>query len=157
RLVVGIATRETEEHCLASIRGRTVRAVEALARAYRTARQRGLPADDGVGERERVAVWVACTRSEATLWATAVELARRTAGEQLALWECAEAIAAEAASAWGVADPAGAGPAVDEDVSSRPVVPAEPGERRRAFPEVGWQPPRPALPRALAALAHDAA
>ncbi len=157
RLVVGLATPATEGACLDAIRGRTVRAVLAIVAAFRAA---GGPGgangeeDDEVCE--RVGVRVHCTRHEALLWSAAVELARRTAGEELALWECAERIAAEAASAWG-APPACEG-------ADGPAGPADPealglehGLRERAFPGVGWRARMGELPAEIAALAHATA
>ncbi len=113
RRVVGLATPETEAACLATVRGRTVRAVEAIVRAVKEA---GAPGSPGAGEaggaipededddEERVAVRLACSVREAGLWVAALELARRMAGESLPVWRCAEWIAAEAASALGAAD-----------------------------------------------------
>jgi hypothetical protein len=160
RLVAALARRETEGACLETIRGRTLRAVEAIVRAFREAEQRGPAPIDGEEDSaaDRVAVWLACTRREAALWAIAVELARRTAGEELAEWECAEAIAAEAASAWGAASAGdGRGPDREPDAAAPDAAAIEPGERHRAFPEVEWPCGSRGLPKRLAALAHDAA
>jgi len=159
RLVVGLATPETEAACLATIRGRTVRAVEAIVRAFRSA-EPGAPlaGEEESAVSERVAVWLSCTRREAALWSAAVELARRTAGEALPLWECAEAIAAEAASAWGTGEADGApepapraGPAESDEGA------AEPGLRDQAFPGLVWEIRAQALPAPLAALAGEIA
>jgi hypothetical protein len=90
RLIVGVVTPENEAACLETVRGRTVRAVKALLRTV-------APADESPTEtseeEDRVAVRVACSPRVATKWAAALELARRMAGEELAAWECAEAIA----------------------------------------------------------------
>jgi len=51
---------------------------------------------DGGGERVRVRI--PCSPELARKWAVACELARRVAGEELPVWACAEAIAAECAS-----------------------------------------------------------
>ena len=154
RLVAGLATPATEAACLAAIHGRTVRAVLAIVAAFRAAGGRGQASeaehDQGC---ERIGVRLHCTRREALLWSAAVELARRTAGEELALWECAERIAAEAASAWGAAVPC-EGP----DGSDAPLVPEptdpEHGLRQRAFPGIGWRARTGALPAEIAALAR---
>jgi hypothetical protein len=163
RLVAGLATPETEQACLATVRGRTVRAVEAIVRAFRESE--GLAADEGEGDEDgfedagRVKVRLACTDREATLWAAAVELARRVAGESLPLWRCAEAVAAEAASAWGASDASGASePEPGAAQASEEAPEPEHGLRRRAFPGFAWTgPARSALPGPIAALAHRAA
>ncbi|MEN8162416.1 MAG: HNH endonuclease signature motif containing protein, partial [Myxococcota bacterium] len=98
RRVVAVATPETDEACLASVRGRTVRAVEAMLAAL----ARGEPAADE-GEDGRARVHVPCAPEVVGRWPVAVELARRVAGEALPLWAGAEAVAAEAASALGPA------------------------------------------------------
>jgi hypothetical protein len=101
RKIVAIATPENEAACLETLRGRTVWAVDAIVAALKEAEGREIAGDDGdsgVGE-DPVEVRVACTAREAGMWHAAVELARRVAGEQLPVWACAEAIAAEAASA----------------------------------------------------------
>jgi hypothetical protein len=96
-----------------------------------------------------------CTRREARLWSEAVELARRTAGEELALWECAERIAAEAASAWGA--PAAREGSGGTDEQSLPGSPgSEHGLRKRAFPHLGWRARRRAIPAEIASLADGA-
>jgi hypothetical protein len=98
RLIVGVVTPENEAACLVTVRGRTVRAVEASLRAVAPAD--GSPAETSQ-EEDRVAVRVACSPRVATKWAAALELARRMAGENLSAAECAEAIAAECVSAVG--------------------------------------------------------
>jgi len=97
RMIVGIVTPENEAACLETVRGRTVRAVEALLLAVTPAD--GSPAEQS--QEERVAVCVPCSPRVATKWAAALELARRMAGEELSAWECAEAVAAECVSALG--------------------------------------------------------
>ena len=100
RMIVGVVSPENEAACLETVRGRTVRAVEALLRMV-------APAEEGlaeISEEDRVAVRVVCSPRVATKWAAALELARRMAGENLSSAECAEAIAAECASAVGRAD-----------------------------------------------------
>ncbi len=92
RKVVAHATPENEEAVLATVRGRSVQAVEILLRAAFPS-ERATTADD-----ERVSVRVRCSPEVSTKWVAALELARRVAGESLPTWECAEAIAAECAS-----------------------------------------------------------
>jgi hypothetical protein len=171
RLVVGLATPETDETCLATIRGRSVRAVEAIVAAFREAAG---AADPGSEATERVRVRLACTPQEGLLWRAAVELARRVAGEELPLWQCAEAIAAEAASACGVLPssgvteagsdlpaPALAAPgvyayeveAVASDATSQE---PEDGRRHVAFPGLAWSAPLGSLPAEFAALVREA-
>jgi hypothetical protein len=91
RKVVAVATPETDAACLETVRGRSVRAVEALVGALR---------GDAEPE-EKVRVSMECSPRVATKWAAAVELARRVAGEELPDWEAAEAVAAEGASEVG--------------------------------------------------------
>jgi hypothetical protein len=107
RKIVAIATPENDEACLETVRGRSVRAVEAMIEALRAVEE---PAGvtEGTEDEERVRVRIDCSPGVATKWAAAVELARRASGEQLSTWEAAEAIAADAASALGA-------PEVEED------------------------------------------
>jgi hypothetical protein len=183
RKVVGLATPETEAACLETVRGRTVRAVEAIVAAVKAAERPGGaeagPAGDPPGEQDAedpeasVPVRIPCTPREAGMWQAAVELARRVSGEALPVWACAEAIAAEAASAWGVptelaieaapaASPGHPGAprrwpdpaAPPRDASAR----HEHGLRERAFPRLRWRPVGPAPPAPeVAALARGAA
>jgi hypothetical protein len=178
RRVVGVVTPETQAACLEAVRGRTVRAVEAIVAAVREAQGRAIAApgpgpeegrEGAAGGAERVPVRLPCTRREAELWLAACELARRMAGEELAVWECADRVAAEAASALGVVpqpvaqaegagqraapDACGSSPAND---AGRPpdVDPNEHGLRERAFPGLAWASVRGGLPAHLAALAE---
>ncbi len=135
RLIVGVVTPENEAACLETVRGRTVRAVEALLRAVAAAD--GSPAETSQDE-DRVAVRVACSPRVATKWAAALELARRMAGENLSAWECAEAIAAECSSAAEGAE------ALDSR-QRRPPLPArgserksESGLRAEVWPRLRW-------------------
>ena len=181
RRVVGLATPETEAACLETVRGRTLRAVQAIVAAVREA-DAEVPtatADLAETEPERVLVRLSCTPREALLWRAALELARRVAGEELPVWRCAEMVAAEAASAIG-AEPlegvgAGVGAGVGEGAAgiapapSRAATPDrtdpamdragpapdsnEPGLRDHAFPGLRWSPAPPArLPAELAAM-----
>jgi hypothetical protein len=177
RLVVGLATPETEEACLASIRGRTLCAVAAIVRAVKEAALEGSPPpgeaglslpEDEEDDPERVAVRLPCSVREAELWIGALELARRMAGESLPVWRCAEWIAAEAASALGAPD--AEDPLDPEDPtrctsrapdggsapSAQTARAGEVGLSPRAFPGVSWRSlgPPSALPGPMAALAH---
>jgi hypothetical protein len=120
---------------LVFLRGRTVRAVEVLLRAVAPAD--GSPAEEP--REDRVSVRVACSPRVATKWAAALELARRMAGEELAAWECAEAITAECVSAVG-------GPELLAPARSRPPLSArgseeksELGLRAELWPRLRWK------------------
>jgi len=135
RMIVGVVSPENEAACLATVSGRTVRAVEALLRVV-------TPADEGSAEgseEDRVPVHVTCSPRVATKWAAALELARRMAGENLSAWECAETIAAECVSAAGGAEPL-------EPTQRRPSLPArqpeqasESGLRAELWPRIRWK------------------
>ena len=92
------AAPETDAAFAAALRGRTVRAADALLRAaFGEAYEREQAArEEG---RERVRVSVPLAAAEHPRWLAALELARQLAGESLPVWECAEAIAAEALAA----------------------------------------------------------
>jgi hypothetical protein len=179
--VIGVVSPETEAACLETVRGRTLRAVEAIVRAVRRGAAEGAgsaapaagaeaagataAADEPEGEEEHLAVRLACTPQEAGFWSVALEYARRVAGEELPVWQCAERIAAEAASAIGAAEPeplpaegilvraearlsaAGAGA---PGRSRRP--PPEHGLRERAFPALRWRALATGLPQQIEAL-----
>jgi hypothetical protein len=167
RKVAALVTPETEAACLETVRGRTVRAVEAIVAAVRAAEDGAgaRPCDEEAGAEASVPVHIPCTRRELGMWHVAVELARRMAGEALTVWACAEAIAAEAASAWG-----GAAEGEPENGSGPPSPPAvrperrpdpdardEHGLRHRAFPGLVWHRLRRAAPHpAIEALAAGA-
>jgi hypothetical protein len=179
--VIGVVSPETEAACLETVRGRTLRAVEAIVRGVRQAEAeaaasaaaagalaagdasaQAAEADGEEGEEERVAVRLACTPQVAGFWAVAVEYARRVAGEEIPVWQCAERIAAEAASAIGAADPEpcppgdllaqararlaarGAGAPLR---SRRP--PPEHGLCERAFPALRWRALASGLPQEI--------
>jgi hypothetical protein len=138
RLVVGLAAPASDEACLAAIRGRTTRAVEALVAAVRAAEARGpTPEEAASGERERGGVRVACSAEVATKWVAACELARRVAGDELPTWACAEAIAAECASAVGAPPSAGAAPA-PSPAPRPPVAGTAAAFRAAAWPGLPW-------------------
>jgi hypothetical protein len=168
RRVVAVVAPETQAACLEAVRGRTLRAVEAIVAAVREAEARAAAApafEEGAAraEGDRVPVRLRCTRREAELWAIACELARRVAGEELAVWECADRVAAEAASAlgaepeeeWeGAASACAAQPGPGHAPPARDADTTEHGLRECAFPGLGWTPVRSGLPARLAALAE---
>ena len=97
RLLVGVATPETQREWLALARGRTTRALAALI-AARGGREP--PDDDETVEGEpRIRFTMRCPGRLRSLWRDTVELARRMAGANVAPWQAAEAIAAEGLSA----------------------------------------------------------
>ncbi len=107
RRVLAVATPETDAACVETVRGRTVRAVEAMLRAVS---RDGEPPDVSDAEDDdRVRVCLPLESDALPRWAEAVEFARRMAGEALPVWECAEAIAAETLATLGSA-------AMDRDV-----------------------------------------
>ena len=178
RLVVGLATPETEAVCLETVRGRTLRAVAAIVRAVQQAEAAGAsgsgaagaatPEDEDPDEEDRVPVRLRCTAREAGLWYAALELARRMAGESLPVWRCAEWIAAEAASALG--GPQAEGPpglrepgwlasracdrAAPSACSTQAPRAGEHGLRAEAFPGVSWKPFAGSAPDEIAGLAR---
>jgi hypothetical protein len=106
----------------------------------------------------RVRVAIGCTPRVLGKWEAALELARRVAGEALPTWACAEAIAAEAASALGAAAwpddgcPA-AQPRAAPERAGAPAAELAPGLRALAFPHLSWRAvPAPADPGPLAQL-----
>ncbi len=156
RRVVGLVTPDTEEACLETVRGRTVRAVEAIVRAVQEAEARTPPPSDAAEAEEepRLRVCIPCQPREWELWQAAVELARRWAGESLPTWRCAEAVAAEAAAAGGAPEPGG-GPG--PNCSSRPSHGSSPehGLRSKAFPRFRWRSHWASLPGELSRLTGD--
>ena len=107
RLVVSVATAETEASWLARARCESVRVLESTI-----AKSRGDPRDpdeDAVDGEPRARFHVACPRRVRRLWRHASELASRMSGARLAAWQAAEAIAAESlASAAADASPVAA-------------------------------------------------
>lgn len=180
RRAVAHATPETDAAFVDTLRGRTVRAAEAmLAAVFGTGADTSLPteAPSGVGAATGamgvagggvpVRVRMPLAAAHRGLWSAALELARRTAGEPLPAWECAEALAADALAslpAERIAEAAGAraergsrrrpGPArepgASEAATARDGAAAgrhgEPGSRHEAFPIPRWDP----LPAAAA-------
>jgi len=136
RKVLGVVTPGNEAACLETVRGRTVRAVEALLLAV-------APVDKSPAktsqEEDRVAVRVACSSRVATKWAAALELARRMAGENLSAAECAEAIAAECVSAAGGAEALGSTQQRPALVGRTPQKESESGLRAELWPQLRWK------------------
>ena len=91
RRAVAHASPETDEAFAAALRGRTVCAAEAMLHAAFP--DAPTPETDPA---ERVRVCVPLPAVQQGLWLAALELVRRTAGEALPVWECAEFMAAEA-------------------------------------------------------------
>ncbi len=151
RRAVAHAAPETDAAFAEALRGRTVRAAEAMLRAaFGEAYERQAAArEDG---RERVRVSAPLPAAEHPRWLAALELARRLAGEPLPVWECAEAMAAEALAAL---PPACVAQAADRSAASadagrrtgeRRAKGRTPGSRSRehgirheAFPLLRWQ------------------
>ena len=135
RMIVGVVTPGNEAACLETVRGRTVRATEALLRAL--APDGESPAE--APEEERGFVRVACSPRVARKWAAALELARRMAGEELAAWECAEAIVAECVSAAGRAEPLDSSQRRAPLSACRSEEESESGLRAEVWPQLGWR------------------
>jgi len=93
RLLVAVATPETEAAWLARARGGSVRALEAAIAATR-----GVPPDPderAVDGESPMRFHLRCPRRVRRLWHHAAELASRMSGARLPAWRAAEAIAAE--------------------------------------------------------------
>jgi hypothetical protein len=142
--VVAFATAETDLACLASVQGRSLRAVEALVAAVRAAEGRAEGADaQEEGAREAyVSVRIPCPKELALQWAAACELARRIAGQPLPTWQCAEAIAAECAAGCGSGDAitVPALPARREAARVHALAAHEHGLCERRWPHLSWKP-----------------
>jgi hypothetical protein len=132
RMIVGVVTPENEAACIATVRGRTVK---VLLRALASPNE-SPPEEE---QEDRVAVRVACSPRVATKWAAALELARRMAGEELAAWQCAEAIAAECASAAGGAEALEAKQRRPPRASRRSEEERESGLRAELWPQLRWK------------------
>src|SRR5579862_3388179 len=143
RLLVGIASADSEKHWLALAEHRTVRALEATIRESRTA-----PAADD--EELRAEFRLRCPRRILLLWRETVELARRMAGAQLTQGDAAEAIAAEAVSARPPSDE------VWPAATTPPTPVADPVETRDVFPvELDWSAVAEAVPDDVEPLSRD--
>jgi hypothetical protein len=97
RRAVAHASPETDETFAATLRGRTVCAAEAMLHAAFP--DVPTPETDPADPAERVRVSVPLPAAQQGRWLAALELARRTAGQALPVWECAEFMAAEALGA----------------------------------------------------------
>ena len=106
RMLAAVTTAQTEASWLQLARGRTVRALEALLMEAQEAQASAVQAviaecnEDGaiVDGEQAVRFRLQCPRRRRRLWRQAVELARRVAGEEVPVWQAAEAIAAEGLS-----------------------------------------------------------
>jgi hypothetical protein len=102
RLVARVATEEDAGRWVAYARTVTARALEREVRAIDlgAVEAGGLETDeDGAEEVEQECVRIVCTPGASQHWRTARQMARRMAGEELPVWACAEAVAAEVLSA----------------------------------------------------------
>lgn len=136
RLLVGVATAETETDWVGLARGRTVRALEALIR------QADRTPDTGEDDEPEGRFRLRCPRRLLGLWRDTVELARRMAGAALTQGQAAEAIAAEGLSARSATVDAW-----PDALWSTAAPPADPAETRAAFaPDLDWDAVAEALP-----------
>jgi len=146
RLLVAVATPETERAWLELARGRTVRALAAVIRA---AGRSDAHEDEEDGDAEpRVRFRLRCPRRVARLWQETVELARRMAGAELTQGQAAEAIAAEGLSAQP--------PSAETwpEPPPRPDAPPGPEETVASFaPDLDWDAVREAIPAEVESLA----
>ena len=169
RMVVGIATPETDEDCAATVQHRTVRAVGAMLRALPA--EAAPPQETDAAAKSAVYVTAPLPAEALPRWHYALELARRVAGEALPVWACAEAIAAETLAAVGDDTSDTQHPCVSGDFPGTPgrrtqggrEAPPdgqEHGLRHAAFPLVRWLHGPPSRSDgallALAQWAHDA-
>ncbi len=105
RLLTRIASSEDAAAWVEQASGLTVRELaRRLSTTDHTAKAAAGPAavppdDDAIDGEPAVPFRVSCPRRVRVAWQQAVELARRVAGEELAMWEAAEAIAAEGLAA----------------------------------------------------------
>lgn len=160
RRAVAHASPEIDAAFAEALRGRTVQAAQELLRAAfgdGKPEKGGVPGEDDPAERIRVSVPLPAEHQ--SRWFAAVELARRVAGEALPVWECAEAIAAEALSALppaavaeaaeGLVAGSGAASGIRGDHTARQRAEARAAVRRRemarehglraeAFPVLRW-------------------
>ena len=144
RLLIGVATPDTEGGWLALARGRTVRALAARIRGVRG----GEGGEDDDAEEPHIRFRVRCPRRLPRVWRDTVELARRMAGTELTVGQAAEAIAAEGLSGRPAApDP---WPALWRPAAE----PTDPDETHAAFPPaLDWAAVREAIPMEVERLA----
>src|SRR5439155_7188901 len=133
RLLVSVATPDTEAAWLARARGESVRALEAAI-----ASARGVPPDPderALDGEPPVRFHLRCPRRVRRLWRYAAELASRMSGALLPAWRAAEAIAAE-----GLASEAADAVAESDARTPRPREAASP------IPPALWEAVAEALP-----------
>jgi hypothetical protein len=101
RLLTRVAAPEDAATWVEETSGLTVRELENRLRATGDTGEATTdpPNDDAIDGEPAVPLRVPCPRRVRTAWRQAVELARRVAGEELAVWQAAEAIAAEGLAA----------------------------------------------------------
>ena len=142
RLLVAVATPETETAWLARARAETVRGLDAAIAAARGAAPD--PDEEAVDGEPRTRFHLRCPRRVRRLWRHAAELASRMSGARLPAWRAAEAIAAE-----GLASEAA--DAVPE------AQPSDPAPRARTpLPPAAWEAVAEALPDDVGRLLFDA-
>jgi len=142
RLLVAVATPESEAAWLARAQAATVRGLDAAI-----ASARGAPPDpdeDAIEGETRTRFRLRCPRRVRRLWCHAAELAGRMSGARLPAWRAAEAIAAE-----GLASEAAAVPASSRRPASTPHACAE-------LPAATWEAVTEALPDDVERLLVDA-
>jgi hypothetical protein len=137
RLLVGVATADTEAEWLAAALGSSTRALEATVRkAGRT------PEVEDAEDEPVLRFRLRCSRRVRRLWGETVRLARQVAGAELTAGQAAEAIGAEGLSG----APAGSDP---------PAFPAAApyADDASPVPDLDWAAVREALPADVEALA----
>ena len=154
RLLVGVATAESAAAWVEVARGRTVRALEATI-AHDTGRP--VERDDTLDEEPRVQVRLRCPRRVRERWHAVTVLARAVAGEELAPWQVADAVAAEGFSARDLEpeDPLVGLPGPECDPP--PLERIDPGETPAVFGCLDWSALDEALPADLERLRDGAA
>src|SRR5438552_8022633 len=143
RLLVSVATPDTEAAWLARARGESVRALEAAIAATR-----GVPPDPderAVDGESPGRFHLRCPRRVRRLWHHATELASRMSGTRLPAWRAAEAIAAE-----GLASEAAAA------VPASAPTPVSPPRAPTELPAAVWEAVAEALPDDVERLLVDA-
>src|SRR5713101_3872366 len=143
RLLVAVATPESEAAWLARAQAATVRGLDAAI-----ASARGAPPDpdeDAIEGETRTRFRLRCPRRVRRLWCHAAELASRMSGARLPAWRAAEAIAAE-----GLASEAAAA------VPASAPTPASPPRAPAKLPAAVWEAVAEALPDDVERLLVDA-
>lgn len=163
RLLTRVATPDDAAAWVARASGLTVRALEAQLRAAGQAAAVAATDEEAIDGEPVVHVRVACPRRVRVAWQEAVELARRMTGEEFAVWEAAEVIAAEGLSAAGAhphypdpppdhRGPIGSG-ALDGTGNGAKATAAGSGSATTTVPR--WLPVADAAPADLDAIAAD--